>query len=76
MKKIVAVLKAKKMRTRWGFIFDTEDQSIVENFMLLIHVGNREYALYFEDEAPEGVYTEVKILVQDNGYNKYQLMYT
>lgn len=62
MKKIVAVLTKKKLKTNWGFIFDTDIQSGVESFMLSIHVGSGEYWLCFESEKPDGVYTEVKVI--------------
>ena len=61
MKKIVAVYKKKKLKTNWGFIFNTDIQMYVEGFMQKIHVGVDEYILWFEEEKPNGVYTEVSV---------------
>lgn len=61
MKKIVAVYKKKKLKINWGFIFDTNIQMYVERFMQKIHIGDNEYILWFEDEKPKGVYTEVSV---------------
>ena len=68
MRKIVAVYKKKKLKTNWGFIFDTDIQMHVERFMQKIHVGDDEYILWFDDERPKGVYTEVsvKLIYDDN----------
>lgn len=40
----------------------------VERFMQKIHVGDDEYILWFDDERPKGVYTEVsvKLIYDDN----------
>jgi len=67
MKRIVAILKKKTLKANWGFIFDTDIQMYVESFMLKIHVGSNDYTLSFEDDAPQGVYTEVKTLPIENG---------
>ncbi len=60
-KNIAAILKRKKLKTYWGFKFDTNIQSHVENFMLESHYGTDQYFLSHVDEAPEGVYTEVQV---------------
>jgi hypothetical protein len=60
-KNIVAVLKKKYLKTYWGFVFDTDIQMHVERFMDKIHVNATDYILWFEDEAPEGIYTPVKV---------------
>ena len=59
-KNIVAVLKKKHLKTYWGFVFDTDIQQHVEGFMDKIHIGCKDYILWFEDEAPEGIYSPVK----------------
>jgi len=60
-KNIVAVLKKKYLKTYWGFVFDTDIQMYVERFMQKIHVSDSDYILWFEDEAPAGIYTAVKV---------------
>jgi hypothetical protein len=60
-KYISAIFKHKKLKTYWGFNFNTDIQSYVENFMLSIHVSSSDYWLSYTDEAPEGVYTDVKV---------------
>lgn len=61
MRKIAAVYKKKNLKTNRGFVFDTDIQMYVERFMQKIHVGDNEYILWFDDEKPKGVYTEVCI---------------
>ena len=58
---IVAIYTRKKFKTSWGFIFNTEIQSLVENFMLKMHISPSAYILWFEDEAPPGVFTKVEV---------------
>jgi len=59
-KKIAAVLKKKYLKTYWGFVFDTDIQQHVEHFMSKIHVRSNDYILWYEDEAPKGIYSPVK----------------
>lgn len=66
MKKIVAVYKNKHLKTNWGFIFDTNVQSFVERFMNKIHIGVNDYWLCFDEDKPEGIYTEVKVIPIEN----------
>jgi hypothetical protein len=68
-KNIVAVLEKKHLKTYWGFVFDTDIQQHVERFMDKIHKGGNDYILWFEDEAPEGIYTPVKVeeVLDDSG---------
>ena len=61
MKKIAVVYNKKKFKTYWGFVFNTDIQMYVENFMQKIHVGSNEYILYFDEHKPQGVYTEVNV---------------
>jgi hypothetical protein len=63
MRKIVAVYKKKKLKVFWGVIFDTDVQSYVEQFMQKMHISSHNYVLYFYDEMPSGVYTEVSVNV-------------
>jgi hypothetical protein len=65
-KKIVAILRKKYLRTHWGFVFNTEIQSFVEQFMLDIHVTATDYWLSYEHDAPEGVYTDVNVNAKYN----------
>lgn len=66
MKKIVAIIKNQYLDTYWGFIFNTEIQSFVEDFMVSIHRGANDYFLAFEEDKPEGVYTDVEVLPEYN----------
>lgn len=66
MKKIVAVYKKKKLKTNWGFIFDTDVQMFVERFMDKIHVSANDYWLCFDEDKPEGIYTNVKVIPIDD----------
>lgn len=61
MRTITAVIKKKKLRTHWGFHFNTEIQGYVENAMQLMHFGSSDYWLSFKDEAPKGVYTDCEV---------------
>jgi hypothetical protein len=58
---ISAIINDKKLDSHWGFNFNTDIQSYVENFMLSIHMSDSDYWLSYTDEAPEGVYTDVKV---------------
>lgn len=70
MKQIVAVYKKKNLKTYWGFVFDTNIQMLVEQFMLKIHVSSSDYILWYADEKPKGVYTDVKVIpIYDENHN-------
>lgn len=66
MKKIVAVYKKKKLKTNWGFVFDTDVQMFVERFMDKIHISTNDYWLCFDEDKPEGIYTDVKVIPIEN----------
>lgn len=66
MKTITAVLKKKKLKTNWGFSFDTDVQMYVERFMDKIHVSVNDYWLCYTDERPKGIYTDVKVIPIEN----------
>ncbi len=61
MPNITAVLKKRKLRTNWGFHFNTDIQEYVENAMLAMHYGYKDYYLCFTPDAPKGVYSNIDI---------------
>jgi|CXWK01.1.fsa_nt_gi hypothetical protein len=59
MKKIAAYLQPNRKQTITGFVFNTDIQQHVENFMDIIH--RRNYVLCFDDEKPDGMYSYVHV---------------
>lgn len=67
MNNIVSIYKNRRYGKFHGFSFNTDIQSHVESFMGRIHVSNKDYFLSMENDAPEGIYTQVKVTeIKDN----------
>ena len=74
MKKIItATLFKKNLKTYWGFNFNTSIRCFVEQAMQSMNYGSGDYFLNYSDEAPEGIYTDVEILVKNEKMTGFKI---
>jgi hypothetical protein len=70
---ITAIIFETKFGMYWGFNFNTDVQEFIENAMLSMCYSASDYFLKYTEEAPEGVYTKVKVIVRDNKMIKFEI---